>query len=184
MLPDTGGLIVLEIHRGIQALGIQADPFRRGQELPAPRNGFLLEIITEGEIPQHLKKGAVPCRLADVLDVAGADAFLAGADPAAGRLLLALEPGLHRGHARIDEQEARIVLRYQRETGQAQMAFGFKEAQKHLTQFIQSVVFHLLSSDPLRFFVLQIAVGPRRIVPLRIKRNPVWRQRRRTLPDC
>ena len=45
----------------------------------------MLEIIAEGEVAQHLKVGAVPGGLADILNVAGADAFLAGADALARR---------------------------------------------------------------------------------------------------
>ena len=39
---------------------------------------FLFEIITEGEVAQHLKEGAVTGSLTDILDIAGTDTFLAG----------------------------------------------------------------------------------------------------------
>ena len=146
VLPDGGGFIVVHIDRRVQAVRIQAHPLRGSQEFPAPGDGFLLEIITEGEVAQHLKEGAVTGRLADVFDVAGADALLAGADPVPRRLLFSLEPGLHRRHAGVDEQQARVILGNQREARQAQVALGFKEAEKHLSQFVQSVVFHVFSS--------------------------------------
>ena len=57
----------------------------------------MLEIVAEGEVAQHLKVGAVTGGFAHVVDIAGADALLTGAHPVAGRLLLALEPGLHGG---------------------------------------------------------------------------------------
>ena len=41
-------------------------------------DGLVLEVIAEGEVAQHLEEGAVAGGLADVLDIAGADALLAG----------------------------------------------------------------------------------------------------------
>ena len=78
---------------------------------------------------------------ADVLDVAGTDALLAGADPAAGRLLLALEVGLHGGHAGVDQQQGRVILGNQREAGQPQVALALKEAEKHFPQLVDAVFF-------------------------------------------
>ena len=81
---------------------LQSDPLRAGQEFPRPGNGLLLEIVAEGEVAQHLKIGAVAVGMADVLNIAGADALLAGGDTVAGGLLLPGEPGLHGGHAGVD----------------------------------------------------------------------------------
>ena len=50
---------------------------RPGQELPRPVDRLALEVIAEAEIPQHLEERLVERGLADVLDVAGAQAFLA-----------------------------------------------------------------------------------------------------------
>ena len=49
-----------------------------GEELPGPVDRLALEVIAEAEVAQHLEERHVPRRLADVLDVAGADALLAG----------------------------------------------------------------------------------------------------------
>ena len=114
----------------------------------------MLEVIAEGEVAQHLEIRAVAGGLAHVVDIAGADALLTGADAAAGRLFLTLEPGLHRGHARVDEQNGLVVLRHEGKAGQAQMALCFKELQEQLPQLIQAVIgmAHSLSSP----FMLQI----------------------------
>ena len=50
----------------------------REEYLKAPCNSFLLEVIAEGEVAQHLKIRAVAGLMADVFNVAGADALLAG----------------------------------------------------------------------------------------------------------
>ena len=79
--------------------------------------------------------------VADVVDVAGADALLAGADTAAGGLLLALEPGLHGGHAGVDEEQGLVVLGNQGEAGQAQVAvLPLEVAEEHLPQLVETVV--------------------------------------------
>ena len=68
----------------------------------------MLGIITEGEVAQHFKISAMTGGLADVLDITGTDALLAGADTAAGRLHLALKIGLHGCHAGVDQQQGCI----------------------------------------------------------------------------
>ena len=144
IMPDVPGLVVVHINRRIQSVRIKADPFRRGQEFPAPGNRFVLEIIAERKVAQHFKIGAVARGMAHVVDVARADALLAGADTPARRLLLPLEPGLHRRHAGVDQQNGFVVLRNQRETRQTKMILCLKEAQKHFSQLIQSVLFHFV----------------------------------------
>ena len=138
LVPDVEGLVVVQIDGGVQPVRLQ--PHHLSQELPAPCDGLVLEVVAEGEVAQHLEVGAVAGGLAHVLNVTGADALLTGADPAAGRLLLALEPRLHGGHAGVDEQDGLVVLRHQREAGQPQMTFGLEERQEHLPQLIESVI--------------------------------------------
>ena len=144
LVPNVKSLVVVHIHRGIETVGIKTHPVGAGQKFPAPVNGLALEVIAEGEVAQHLEIGAVAGSLADILDIAGADALLAGANPVPGRLLLALEIGLHRRHAGVDEQKAGVPLGDQGEAGQAQMAFALEELQKHFAQLIESVLFHVL----------------------------------------
>ena len=140
--PDGECLVVLLIHGRVQPLWVEADPVRARQKLPRPGDGFMLEVVAEGEVAEHLKIRAVARGLADVFNVAGADALLAGADAVARRLLIALEVGLHRRHAGVDEQQARIILRDEREARQAQVPLRLEKAQEHLAQFIQTIWFH------------------------------------------
>ena len=149
LVPDLEGLVVVQIDGRIQAIGVQVADL--GEELPAPGDGFLLEVIAEGEVAQHLEIGAVAGRLADVLDVAGADALLAGANAVARGLHLALEVGLHRGHAGVDQQQGLVVLRDQGKAGQTQMALALKEGQEHLAQLIESVLFRFHREPPPKY---------------------------------
>jgi len=152
VMPDVPCLVIALVHGGIQPVGLQAHPLRAGQELPAPGDGLMLEVVAEGEIAQHFEIRTVAGGLAHVLDVAGADALLARTHPLAGRLLLALEPGLHGGHAGVDEQNGLVVLRHKGKAGQPQVALCFKELQEHFPQLVQAVIgmAHSLSSP---FFV-------------------------------
>ena len=139
LVPDVEGLVIVLIDGGVEAVLLQAHDL--GQELPGPGDGFLLEVIAEGEVAQHLKESAVAVGVADVVDIAGADALLAGADTAAGGLLLALEPGLHGGHAGVDEEQGLVVLGDQGEAGQAQVAvLPLEVAEEHLPQLVETVV--------------------------------------------
>ena len=138
LIPDVKGLVVALIYGGIQPILLQ--PYHLGQKLPAPGNGLVLEVVAEGEVAQHLKIGAVPGCVSHIVDVAGANALLAGADPVPGRLLLPLEPGLHGCHTGVNEQDRLVVLGHQRKAGQAQMALALKVAQEHFPQLIEAMI--------------------------------------------
>ena len=114
-------------------------------------DGLVLEVIAKGEVAQHLKIGAVAGSMADVLNIAGTDALLAGGDPVTGRLLLAGEEGLHGRHTGVDQQQRRVILRDQGKAGQTQMVFGLKEVQEHFPQLIETVVLGLRHNHFLHF---------------------------------
>ena len=103
LVPDFKCLVIVLVDGGIQPVLIQANHL--GQELPAPGNSFMLEVIAEGEVAQHLKISAMTGSFTNVFNVAGADALLAGAHPMAGGLHLAGEVGLHGCHAGVDQQQ-------------------------------------------------------------------------------
>ena len=134
-----GGGLVSGEDGGVEPLGLQPHPLRAGEELPAPGDGLPLEVVPEGEVAQHLEVGAVAGGLADVLNIAGADALLAGAHPVPRGLHLAGEVGLHGGHAAVDKQQAGVVLGNQGEAGEAEVVLGLKEFQEHLPQFVHAV---------------------------------------------
>ena len=66
-------------------------------------------------------------------------------------LLLPGEEGLHGGHAAVDEQQAGVVLRDEREAVQTQVALALKEGKVLVTQFIQT--------GPLHSFNLSSCIG-------------------------
>ena len=152
VMPDAPCLVIVNVDRRIESVRVKSDPLLAREELPAPCYCFMLKIIAEGEVAEHFKISAVTRGMADVFDISGAYTLLAGADTLARRYLLALEPRLHRGHAGVYEQYGFIILRNQREAGQAQMALALKKAQEHFSQFVYTVCFHI--SSPFLIFVL------------------------------
>ncbi len=116
-------------------------------------DGLVLEIVTEREVAEHFKIGAVAGGVADVLNIAGTDALLAGGHAVARGLLLAGEERLHRCHTGVDEQQRSVVLRNQGKAGQAQMAFRLKKVQEHFPQLVETVILGLRHNHFLHFFM-------------------------------
>ncbi|MPM48640.1 hypothetical protein SDC9_95366 [bioreactor metagenome] len=59
----------------IQQVRVNAEPFLAGEELPGERDGFLFKVIAQRPVAEHLKERAVR-RIADLIDIASADALL------------------------------------------------------------------------------------------------------------
>ena len=116
LLPQLTRLIVGGIDRDQQLVLGQADHL--GDEVPGKGDGLFLEIIAEGEIPQHLEESVMPGGIADIVQVvvlaAGADAFLHRGGAAVGALFRPREQVLELDHARIGEQQGGVVARHQR----------------------------------------------------------------------
>ena len=138
--PDCKSFVVVLINGNPDVVYRQLQHLRA--EFPRPRGCLVLEIIAEREVAEHFKIGAVARCFAHALDIGRADAFLAGGHPLAGRRDLPGEIFFHRRHAGIDEQEAVIVLRDEREARQAKVPLGFKKAQVFFAKFVEACPFH------------------------------------------
>ena len=138
--PNCECLFVFFIDARPKQLGGNLERIR--QKFPCPGDCLMLEIISEGEISEHFKIGAVTRRVPDTFKVRRADAFLAGCDASARRLNLTRKEFFHRRHAGIDQQQRFIALRHQRKAFQAQMPLAFKKREVHFAQFIQPGPLH------------------------------------------
>jgi hypothetical protein len=109
--PQLLGLVVVLEDGDVEPVLGQAVDL--GHQLPGVLDGFLLEVVAEGEIPQHLEEGVVAAGAADVLEVvvlaAGADAFLRRGGAGVVALLLAKEDVLELVHARVGKQQRGVV---------------------------------------------------------------------------
>ena len=80
-------------------------------------------------------------RVADFVDIAGADALLHVGQARAGRVLRAQQIRHQRMHAGRGEQNGRVVLRDDGRAGDDRVAMVFKEAQIHCAQFVSGLRF-------------------------------------------
>src|SRR5437588_672316 len=109
--PDRIALVVIVVDAGPKATLVE--PQVLGQEVIRVRDRFLLEVLAEGEVPQHLKKGQMVPVGAHQIDIHGTKNLLAGGRPRVRRFGLAQEIGLELHHAGTGEQQRRIAERDQ-----------------------------------------------------------------------
>ena len=111
LLPDFETLVVVVVDARPEPLLVKVQLL--GQELVGVGNRLLLEVVAEGEIPQHLEEGQMVTVLADDIDIDGTKNLLTSGCPREGRLSLAEKVGLERDHPRTGEQQGRIAERDQ-----------------------------------------------------------------------
>ena len=131
----AGAIRVARKHRKRKAILGQTQPLLAGQELPAPRNHLLLEVVAQRPVAQHLEEGQV-AGIANVVDVAGADALLHVGQAMAHGVLFAHQIGNQRMHARGGEQHGGVVLGNDRRAGDHGVSLGFKELEKQGSQIV------------------------------------------------
>jgi hypothetical protein len=85
------------------------------QQLPAPADRVLLEVVAEREVAEHLEERVVAVGEADVVEVvvlaAGAEAALDADGAGVGPRVATEERVLELDHARVGEQQGRVVGR-------------------------------------------------------------------------
>ena len=134
IMPDFACFIVFFVNGYVQSVFGDFQYFC--YEFPRPGHDFVFEVITEGEVAQHFKECAVTSSFPYVVDITCTDTFLAGCHSLAGRDFLTSKVCFHGCHTGVDQQQAVVVAGHQREAGQTQMVFAFKEFQKFFTNFV------------------------------------------------
>ena len=84
-------------------------------------------------------------RIANLVDIAGADALLHVGQSGASRMLAAQQVRNQRVHARGGEQHGRVILRNDGGAGDHGVALALEEVQPHGAQFAGGHLFHVLS---------------------------------------
>ncbi len=147
--PQLRGLVVLVEHGDQQLAGRQAQPL--GQEAPGELDGAALEVLAEGEVAEHLEKGVVPGRVADVVQVVvlatGSHALLGRGQPGLGRRSASREVVLQRRHAGVDEQQRRVIFGRDRAGRHDQMLVLGKEVEKGFAHFVNGMGFGVGHGD-------------------------------------
>jgi hypothetical protein len=119
LVPDVVRLVVLPEHRNGHPLAV--DPHLARQKVPSEEYRVLLEVVPEGEIPQHLEERVMARRVAHVLQVVVLSAYaetpLRRGSPLPVGCRQSQEIFLELHHAGIGEQQARVIPRNKGGTG-------------------------------------------------------------------
>src|SRR6185437_346163 len=138
LAPQPACFVVRLVHRHAQMPLVDAQLF--GDELPREPNGVALEVVTEREIPEHLEERVVTRGMSHLLEVvmlaAGPHTLLRGGGaPPERRLLLPQKNLLELDHARVREQQRRVVLGYERGAGANRVAISLEVREEALANF-------------------------------------------------
>src|SRR5260221_462848 len=123
--PDVVRLVVGGVHRGPELFLLEA--VLDGEELPRVLDPVALEVVAEAEVAEHLEERVGARGVAHVLQfvvlAAGAHAALRGDGAVIRALLDPEEDVLELHHARVGEEERRVVRRDERARGHALVPF-------------------------------------------------------------
>jgi hypothetical protein len=114
---------------------VAVHPEHLGHELPRERDGPLLEVVAEAEVPQHLEERVVARRLTDVVNIDGPEALLHRGGPRPRRLVLPDEVGDERDHAG-DREHDRWIPRDQAGRGHSFVGAVGKEPEERRTKLV------------------------------------------------
>src|SRR6202521_2443378 len=130
LLPDLEALVIVVVDPGPEPLLFELQVF--GQEFVRVGNGLLLEVVAEGEVPQHLEKGEVMAIVPYHVDVDRAEDLLTGGGTRVRRISLAQKVRFELDHAGAGEQQGRIAERDQGGARQHLVVPLFEEVEKTL----------------------------------------------------
>ena len=127
--PDRGGLVVVLVDGDVQFARVHPEPLLVGQELPRPEDRLPLEVVPEAEVPEHLEERVVPGGDADVADVPGPQALLAGRRAPQRRVAGPEKLRLELVHPGGGEQHAGVVLRDEHVAGLTRAALALEKVE-------------------------------------------------------
>ena len=135
--PDARSLLILLVNRHPQPFF--GDAQRPGHEVPCEVNRLALEVVAETEITQHLEKGVMAGRVADVFEVivlaAGAYDALRARGARIFAHFLAEKHVLELNHAGIREQQRGVVAGHEGAGGHDGMPVLSEEFEKARPDF-------------------------------------------------
>lgn len=111
------------------------------KKFPAVSDGFLLKIVAQRPVTQHLKEGTVGS-VAYFVNIPGTHTLLDIGKAGTGRMLLPHKIRNEGMHARSGKQNSGVILRDQRSAGDYRMSFGLKEIKVELTQLRTCEITH------------------------------------------
>ena len=138
LAPELLGILVRLKYRRPKLLLGQA-PLAR-EQLPRPGDRLFLVVIAEGPVAQHLEEGVMvsvaPDRFEVVVLAADAQALLRARRARVGAPLHAEKDVLELDHARVGEEQRRVLLRHQRGALHHGMALPGEVVQEGFSDFV------------------------------------------------
>ena len=123
---------------GVETVLVELENF--GEKFPSPLYRFLLEVVAETPVAEHLEHGVVVGVVTYFLQVvvltAHAKAFLRICDAVVLGGLVAEEPVLELVHSCVGEHQGRVILHNHRGGRNYRVAFRSEEVQKGLSYLI------------------------------------------------
>ncbi len=140
LAPDVVGLVVGLVDRHHQPLRVDAKPVLRRHELPGEQDRIALEVVAEAEVAQHLEERVMAGGVAHILEIVvlatRTHAALAARRTHVAAFLLAQEHVLELHHARIGEEQRRIVARHERARGHDRVGLLAEVLQEQASQVV------------------------------------------------
>ena len=152
-VPDPVRIVIIPVDGDPELFRLQ--PVDSGHQLPGQRDGFRLEVVAEGKVPQHFEEGVVPGGFAHVLKVvvlsAGPNAFLGGGGPKVVPPLPSQKNVLELIHAGVGEQQGGVVGGDQRG--------ALDDAMPSLMKIFQELPAGVVSSHGFGFLCAELSSG-------------------------
>jgi len=130
--PDVGGFVVVFEYSDPQPIGVELQ--RAGDEIPGIADRITFEVVAKGKVAEHLEERVMARRIADVLEIVmlttGAHAALRGGRARIISPVLAKKDVLELHHARVGEEQRRVVTRHERTRGDDSVATALKEIEE------------------------------------------------------
>jgi hypothetical protein len=136
--PEVEGFVIVEIDRDPHLI-LGQTPLM-DQKIPSHLDGPFFEIISKGEVSQHLKEGMVSGRLPHILQIvvfsSSSNALLGGNGPFVIASLFGQKDTLELNHSSVGKKEGRIFLGNQRGAGDDAMPSLCKVCEKGFSDFV------------------------------------------------
>ena len=131
--PTVVWILVIRVIGHVKFVFREIKPFRTSQKFISPSNGFITEVISDWEIPQHFKHSMVTSSLPYVFDIIGTNSFLSIGNPWIFRFDGSIEVFFKSGNPWVDPQKCWIVYWNQANRWFYWVAFACPEIKPHLT---------------------------------------------------
>ena len=142
--PELLCLVIFSENGDVKARFVEFENF--GDKFPCVFYRIFLEVVAEREVSEHLEKGVVTRREADIFKVivlsAGSHALLSTACTGVASFLEPEKKFFELVHSGVCEEQSLVLSRKKRRTCNFGVTFSLEEIQKSPSDFVYRPVFH------------------------------------------